>query len=181
MNFRLLLCGMIATVNGLAYGMELEESLKGRYLYSQWECLTVTNYSHVVTNWSLPALTLPTNGLPISACCFDEGDDVELIVQTADDTLFRISTWARPSVRAAHLAVIQDFSRMTSLLRFTQVSNFIGDVSFYQNYGSSGDCLVFTRNNVFVRVDSRLPSHSSTNIARQIDASILRASGVEVE
>ena len=68
---------------------------------------------------------------------------------------------------------------MTTTRIFPQVTNDIGDVLFYYQYPGDGDSVVFTRNNVFVRIRSDMLFCSATNIAKQIDVSILRASGVE--
>ena len=68
---------------------------------------------------------------------------------------------------------------MTTTRIFPQVTNDIGDVLFYYQYPEDSDSVVFTRNNVFVRIRSNMQSCSATNIAKQIDVSILRASGVE--
>ena len=67
---------------------------------------------------------------------------------------------------------------MTIMARFLQITNDIGDVLFYRLYRRDGDYACFARNNVFVSISSDLSSYSATNIAKQIDTDILRASGL---
>ena len=100
------------------------------------------------------------------------------IVRNGDELIY-VDSEVCGSVEDAHASVIERFSNMTTTRIFPQVTNDIGDVLFHYRFNSGLDFAVFTRNNVFVWIDSRIESCSATNIAKQVDVSILRASGVE--
>ena len=59
-------------------------------------------------------------------------------------------------------------------------TNDLGDVVF-AFLPEPESYVAFRRNNVFIAVDSWTVTLNATNIARQIDASLLRASGVDAE
>ena len=160
-----------------------DESVKRAYGYTNWCGCTRMAYPRLVQNWRPPALSLPTNDLNIIVV--DEGLEASrsFSVFRRDGRryreLFGIDTEICSNTENAHGFVMGKFSYITTPIRYQQVTNDIGDVLFY--YKCPGDCdfAVFARNNVFVSISSYMPSCSATNIAKQIDASILRASGVE--
>ena len=165
----------------LGYGSNDADVIATRHAFSQWANMTLTNYPSMVHGRLYPDVTFPTNGLPVSVRLDEDDLELELSIRRGDDELFRVNTWVRPSVESAHRAIIQDLSSMSSVQSYVRMNNCVGDVAFFQNLGTNGDSVVFARNNVFVAVDSRIPSASATNIARQVDAAILRASGVQTE
>ena len=150
-----------------------------KYSYSNWCGHTRMAYPRLVQDWYLPDLSLPTNGINavVENEAFETGRGF-FIVRNGDE-LFYIDSKICGSVEDAHASVIERFSNMTTTRIFPQVTNDIGDVLFHYRFNSGLDFAVFTRNNVFVWIDSRIESCSATNIAKQVDASILRASGVE--
>ncbi|MDO5320358.1 MAG: hypothetical protein Q4G65_17160 [bacterium] len=156
------------------------ESLKKRYAFTQWGGATRTNYRHRVdSGWMIPDLVLPTNSLRnAKARIFRDGTGTRMLVFGGDDSFFRIDTEVYDTVMQAHCGIISKFDTMTTTKVFPQVTNGIGDVLFHESFRGSGDVAVFARNNVFVSINSYLESCSATNIAKQIDASILRASGI---
>ena len=156
-----------------------DESVKRAYGYSNWCGRTRMDYPRLVQDWYLPDLSLPTNGINavVENEAFETGRGF-FIVRNGDELIY-VDSEICGSVEGAHEAVIEKFSNMTTTRIFPQVTNDIGDVLFYYQYPGDGDSVVFTRNNVFVRIRSDMLSCSATNIAKQIDVSILRASGVE--
>lgn len=156
------------------------ESTKPRYGYTNWCGRTRMDYPRRVRDWWMPAnLSLPTNDLFPIVWSEHEGvsSDIHLSAP-GHDTLFRIKTKVCTDAEAAHDAIMKEFSRMTIMARFLQITNDIGDVLFYRLYRRDGDYACFARNNVFVSISSDLSSYSATNIAKQIDTDILRASGL---
>ena len=158
---------------------DLDEDIVLRYAYSNWCGRTRMTYPRLVQDWYLPDLALPTNGINavVENEAFETGRGF-FIVRNGDELIY-VDSEICGSVEGAHEAVIEKFSNMTTTRIFPQVTNDIGDVLFYYQYPGDGDSVVFTRNNVFVRIRSDMLSCSATNIAKQIDVSILRASGVE--
>ena len=175
---------MVFVAIGVALSMPGEvdpydESVKRAYDYSNWCGRTRMVYPRLVQDWYLPDLSLPTNGINavVENEAFETGRGF-FIVRNGDELIY-VDSEICGSVEGAHEAVIEKFSNMTTTRIFPQVTNDIGDVLFYYQYPGDGDSVVFTRNNVFVRIRSDMLSCSATNIAKQIDVSILRASGVE--
>ena len=175
---------MVFVAIGVALSMPGEvdpydESVKRAYDYSNWCGRTRMDYPRLVQDWYLPDLSLPTNGINavVENEAFETGRGF-FIVRNGDELIY-VDSEICGSVEGAHEAVIEKFSNMTTTRIFPQVTNDIGDVLFYYQYPGDGDSVVFTRNNVFVRIRSDMLSCSATNIAKQIDVSILRASGVE--
>ena len=150
-----------------------------KYSYSNWCGHTRMAYPRLVQDWYLPDLSLPTNGINavVENEAFETGRGF-FIVRNGDELVY-VDSKICGSVEDAHASVIEKFSNMTTTRIFPQVTNDIGDVLFYYQYPGDGDSVVFTRNNVFVRIRSDMLFCSATNIAKQIDVSILRASGVE--
>ena len=175
---------MVFVAIGVALSMPGEvdpydESVKRAYDYSNWCGRTRMDYPRLVQDWYLPDLSLPTNGINavVENEAFETGRGF-FIVRNGDELIY-VDSEICGSVEGAHEAVIEKFSNMTTTRIFPQVTNDIGDVLLYYQYPGDGDSVVFTRNNVFVRIRSDMLSCSATNIAKQIDVSILRASGVE--
>ena len=175
---------MVFVAIGVALSMpggvdSYDESVKRAYGYSNWCGRTRMDYPRLVQDWYLPDLSLPTNGINavVENEAFETGRGF-FIVRNGDELIY-VDSEICGSVEGAHEAVIEKFSNMTTTRIFPQVTNDIGDVLFYYQYPGDGDSVVFTRNNVFVRIRSDMLSCSATNIAKQIDDSILRASGVE--
>ena len=175
---------MVFVAIGVALSMPGEvdpydESVKRAYDYSNWCGRTRMDYPRLVQDWYLPDLSLPTNGINavVENEAFETGRGF-FIVRNGDELIY-VDSEICGSVEGAHEVVIEKFSNMTTTRIFPQVTNDIGDVLFYYQYPGDGDSVVFTRNNVFVRIRSDMLSCSATNIAKQIDVSILRASGVE--
>ena len=175
---------MVFVAIGVALSMpgevdSYDESVKRAYGYSNWCGRTRMDYPRLVQDWYLPDLSLPTNGINavVENEAFETGRGF-FIVRNGDELIY-VDSEICGSVEGAHEAVIEKFSNMTTTRIFPQVTNDIGDVLFYYQYPGDGDSVVFTRNNVFVRIRSDMLSCSDTNIAKQIDVSILRASGVE--
>ena len=175
---------MVFVAIGVALSMpgevdSYDESVKRAYGYSNWCGRTRMDYPRLVQDWYLPDLSLPTNGINavVENEAFETGRGF-FIVRNGDELIY-VDSEICGSVEGAHEAVIEKFSNMTTTRIFPQVTNDIGDVLFYYQYPGDGDSVVFTRNNVFVRIRSDMLSCSATNIAKQIDVSILRASGVE--
>ena len=158
---------------------DLDEDTVLRYAYSNWCGRTRMTYPRLVQDWYLPDFSLPTNGINavVENEAFETGRGF-FIVRDGDELVY-VDSEICGSVEGAHEAVIEKFSNMTTTRIFPQVTNDIGDVLFHYRFKSGLDFAVFTRNNVFVWIDSRIESCSATNIAKQIDVSILRASGVE--
>ena len=158
---------MVFVAIGVALSMpgevdSYDESVKRAYGYSNWCGRTRMDYPRLVQDWYLPDLSLLTNG-----------------INAVVEKLVYVDSKICGSVEDAHASVIEKFSNMTTTRIFPQVTNDIGDVLFHYRFNSGLDFAVFTRNNVFVWIDSRIGSCSATNIAKQVDVSILRASGVE--
>ena len=175
---------MVFVAIGVALSMpgevdSYDESVKRAYGYSNWCGRTRMDYPRLVQDWYLPDLSLPTNGINavVENEAFETGRGF-FIVRNGDELIY-VDSEICGSVEGAHEAVIEKFSNMTTTRICPQVTNDIGDVLFYYQYPGDGDSVVFTRNNVFVRIRSDMLSCSATNIAKQIDVSILRASGVE--
>ena len=175
---------MVFVAIGVALSMpgevdSYDESVKRAYGYSNWCGRTRMDYPRLVQDWYLPDLSLPTNGINavVENEAFETGRGF-FIVRNGDELIY-VDSEICGSVEGAHEAVIEKFSNMTTTRIFPQVTNDIGDVLFYYQYPGDGDSVVFTRNNVFVRIRSDMLFCSATNIAKQIDVSILRASGVE--
>ena len=175
---------MVFVAIGVALSMPGEvdpydESVKRAYDYSNWCGRTRMDYPRLVQDWYLPDLSLPTNGINavVENEAFETGRGF-FIVRNGDELVY-VDSKICGSVEDAHASVIEKFSNMTTTRIFTQVTNDIGDVLFHYRFNSGLDFAVFTRNNVFVWIDSRIGSCSATNIAKQVDVSILRASGVE--
>ena len=175
---------MVFVAIGVALSMpgevdSYDESVKRAYGYSNWCGRTRMDYPRLVQDWYLPDLSLPTNGINavVENDAFETGRGF-FIVRNGDELVY-VDSKICGSVEDAHASVIEKFSNMTTTRIFPQVTNDIGDVLFHYRFNSGLDFAVFTRNNVFVWIDSRIGSCSATNIAKQVDVSILRASGVE--
>ena len=156
------------------------ERRKKQYDFVKWGGATRTSYLHRVdSGWVVPDLELPTNSLMNVEMRFSRDEArTKTLVFGGDDVLFRINTKVYDTVMQAHCGIMSCFANMTTTKVFPQVTNDVGDVLFHESFRGSGDFAVFARNNVFVSIDSYLESCSATNIAKQIDASILRASGI---
>ena len=148
--------------------------------FSSWKGMLRQNYPCPVGELAPPPLDLPTNGLDaVSVCSMKHVQGVRVL--SGDHLLADIQMRIAPSPLLAKRMIVEQFSEMSTVFLCTQVTNGIGDVLFHRSQGTSGDFAVFARNNVFVLVDSRMPSCSATNIAQRIDAAILRVSGVPAE
>ena len=161
---------------------DLDEDTVLRYAYSNWCGRTRMTYPRLVQDWYLPDLALPTNGLKNVTVVNDREVSSafsRLLVANQDRELLRVDTRVCTGVEEAHEAIIRWFSRMTKPFCYPQVTNDIGEVLFYRQHPSGGCSASFARNNVFVWIRSHMPSCSATNIAKQVDVSILRASGVK--
>ena len=170
------------SINLFVDGASLDEDTMLRYEYTNWCRCTRMVYPRLVQDWYLPDLSLPTNGLNNVTVVNDREDSSafsRLLVANQDRELLRVDTRVCTGVEEAHEAIIRWFSRMTKPFCYPQVTNDIGDVLFYRQHPSGGCSASFARNNVFVWIRSHMPSCSATNIAKQVDVSILRASGVE--
>ena len=153
-----------------------------KYSSSNWCGRTRMTYPRLVQDWYLPDLALPTNGLKNVTVVNDREVSSafsRLLVANQDRELLRVDTRVCTGVEEAHEAIIRWFSRMTKPFCYPQVTNDIGEVLFYRQHPSGGCSASFARNNVFVWIRSHMPSCSATNIAKQVDVSILRASGVK--
>ena len=170
------------SINLFVDGASLDEDTMLRYKYTNWCRRTRMVYPRLVQGWYLPDLSLPTNGLKNVTVVNDREVSSafsRLLVANQDRELLRVDTRVCTGVEEAHEAIIRWFSRMTKPFCYPQVTNDIGDVLFYRQHPSGGCSASFARNNVFVWIRSHMPSCSATNIAKQVDVSILRASGVE--
>ena len=101
-------------------------------------------------------------------------------MEAGDRLLLRVDAGLFPTPEDAHRNIVRIFSTTASLQRYSNVTNGIGDVFFRMGQGP-WESVVFSRNNVSVLIDSEMQGTCATNIARQIDAAILRASGVPAE
>ena len=160
-----------------------DESVKRAYGYSNWCGRTRMDYPRLVRDWRFPDLAFPTNDL--DTVVVDEGLEASrsFFVFRRDGRrhreLFGIDTEICSNIENAHGFIMRKFSYITAPIRYQQVTNGIGDVLFYYRYPGDCDFAVFARNNVFVSISSYMPSCPATNIAKQVDVSILRASGME--
>ena len=178
---------MVFVAIGVALSMpggvdSYDESVKRAYDYSNWCGRTRMDYPRLVQDWYLPDLSLPTTGLNHVTVVNDREVSSafsRLLVAHQDRELLRVDARVCTGAEEAHEAIIRWFSRMTKPFCYPQVTNDIGDVLFYRQHPSGGCSASFARNNVFVWIRSHMPSCSATNIAKQVDVSILRASGVE--
>ena len=182
---------MVFVAIGVALSMPGEtdpydESVKQAYGYSSWCGHTRMDYPRLVQDWRLPALSLPTNDLDDVAVGTQViGTPSFVLVETNGHTLVRVNTKVYSDVRGAHEALMWRFAHSMNPYPCPQVTNDIGDVLFYRRFTngvggvSFADSGSFARNNVAVWIRSYASSCSATNIAKQIDVSILRASGVE--
>lgn len=182
---------MVFVAIGVALSMPGEvdpydESVKRAYDYSNWCGRTRMDYPRLVQDWRLPALSLPTNDLDDVAVGTQViGTPSFVLVETNGHTLVRVNTKVYSDVRGAHEALMWRFAHSMNPYPCPQVTNDIGDVLFYRRFTngvggvSFADSGSFARNNVAVWIRSYASSCPATNIAKQIDVSILRASGVE--
>ena len=182
---------MVFVAIGVALSMPGEEdpydeSVKQAYDYSNWCGRTRMDYPRLVQDWRLPVLSLPTNDLDDVAVGTQViGTPSFVLVETNGHTLVRVNTKVYSDVRGAHEALMWRFAHSMNPYPCPQVTNDIGDVLFYRRFTngvggvSFADSGSFARNNVAVWIRSYASSCSATNIAKQIDVSILRASGVE--
>jgi len=156
----------------------LDEHIMRKYAYSNWCGRTRMVYPRLVRDWILPDLSLPTNGMEIAVECRSSGSGRGFYIFRNDTDMFHVHTCVYDDVEDTHHAIIERFSNMAIPADFLQTTNGIGDVFFSRRSEGRDDSVVFSRNNVFSRIRSFDSSYSATNIAKQIDASILRASGV---
>ena len=157
-----------------------------KYSYSNWCGRTRMDYPRLVQDWRLPALSLPTNDLDDVAVGTQViGTPSFVLVETNGHTLVRVNTKVYSDVCGAHEALMWRFAHSMNPYPCPQVTNDIGDVLFYRRFTngvggvSFADSGSFARNNVAVWIRSYASSCPATNIAKQVDVSILRASGVE--
>lgn len=151
-----------------------EDVVKTKYCFSEWGGTTKANYSHRLKRVPLDSLALPTNGMEIAVKHMEN----RLLVFSKGKAIVDVCASARESVAAAHDALIDRFSLMTSTTLMSP-SQSIGDVCFVET-NECYSCVVFARNNVDVHVHSRSRLISAMNIAMQIDGNVVEASIVPV-
>lgn len=151
-----------------------EDIVKMKYCFSEWGGATKAYYSHRLKRVPLDSLVMPTNGMEISVKHMEN----RLLVFSKGKTMVDVCASARESVAAAHDALIDRFSLMTSTTLMSP-SQSIGDVCFVET-NESYSCVVFARNNVDVHVHSRSRLISAMNIATQIDRNVVEASIIPV-
>lgn len=147
-----------------------EDVVKMKYCFSEWGGTTKANYPHRLKRVPLDSLVLPTNGMEIAVKHMEN----RVLVFSKGKTLVDVCASARESVTAAHDALIDRFSMMTSTTLMSP-SQSIGDVCFVET-NECYSCVVFVRNNVDVHVHSRSRLISAINIAMQIDRNVVDAS-----
>ena len=153
-----------------------------RYAFDQWRVVSRREYPHPVSNLEIGELDLPTNGAAARISSrLETSDGYRLFVFQDGEILFRVRSRILPTLEEAHRAVLRTLSGMARPVSFLQTTNDTGDVLFIHDVPGASSLAVFARNNVWGDVLSNMPSCSATNIARQIDAAILRASGVQAE
>ena len=151
-----------------------EDIIKMKYCFSEWGGTTQANYSHRLKRVPLDSLALPTNGMEIVVKHVEN----RLLLFSKGKALVDVYASARESVAAAHDALIDRFSLMTSTTLMTP-SQSIGDVCFVET-NECYSCVVFARNNVDVHVHSRSRLISAMNIAMQIDRNVVEESTIPV-
>ncbi|MDO5320627.1 MAG: hypothetical protein Q4G65_18535 [bacterium] len=156
------------------------EAMKKDYAFEQWRDFTSTNYPvRVDEGWQKKFPALNMNGIDVTYVQMPFREGMRTIVKRQGSEIVRIDTQVLGGPEEAHLSIIKEFSRGALRISYKRLENGTGDVHFYhKSLRVNGDVSVFARNNVFVSIDSYLESCSATNIAKQIDASILRASGI---
>lgn len=148
-----------------------------KYDFSTWRGFTKLSYPSLVEYMPMPDLQLTTNASSEVGLRY-EGGESRLEIGTGIELQLCCSIRICPSVVGAQEQIIGEFARMAKAVTLARQTNTVGDVFFYRNYGSQGERATFSRNNVYVSIVSDTAMFSATNIAHQIDAAILRASGV---
>ena len=137
-------------------------------------------YAAAVSEWTMPGLGLPTNGVEASTWRSGAGRTTCLVLSQGESMLVNVMTRICSGPDGAQSALCEHFDSMTRLRVWPCTTNGCGDVAFCSLLPDQSH-VVFCRNNVFAVVDSWTNAICATNIARQIDAAILRASGVPAE
>lgn len=151
-----------------------EDVVKMKYCFAEWRGTTKAEYSHSLKRAPIDSLVLPTNGMEIAVKHLED----RMLVFSEGKTLIDVCASARDSIVAAHDALIDRFSLMTST-RLMSPCQSIGDICFMET-NECNSCVVFARNNVDVHVHSRSRLISAMSIAMQIDRNVVEASIVPV-
>lgn len=144
-----------------------------QFHFSEWGGRTKVPYGRALLSWSIPELSLPTNGIGIHVT-FTHGEERDdLQIYPTERRLYMLEIVARkcPDVLSAHWALLSHFESMQSTCDYNSATNDFGDRSYLTRNGA-----VFARNNIYVSVLSLTNLISAEAVARQIDADILRKS-----
>lgn len=173
----LLIVCLFAGVGVQADDGSLMQRIMEDYAFTQWGGTTRRNYARLVPkDWSLPELQLPTNALEsIHVVTSKMGDRKRVFVAEGDRTILRIDVEVCSDVEAAHRTIMDQFANMTTTYRYPRLTNEIADVLFFKDWGSRS-FMTFARNNVYVSLRSNMAACQITNVASQIDTSILYVS-----
>ena len=154
-----------------------DETVASNYNFSAWCSSVRTNYNCTVANLDMGCFSLPTNGISCRASqssfkgCFKFN-----LVDSQSNPILEVQAMVGTNVWTAHSFIINRFSRMSSPVKWLAYTNNLGDVAFYYPLMSNFNSLIFSRNNICVKVRSSVDYLSATNVAHQIDADILSKS-----
>lgn len=171
----LLLLGII--VHGVVTHMlgddELFAMTAQRFGFGAWRGQSRASYARPVVTCDIPQLTMATNGLPVQAYLRSGQGRRKLVIRPLlrGIPLLELQTQECDDLESAQCSIISHFSLMTTTCDYSSCTNDFGDRSY-----TFGNSAVFSRNNIFVFVDSYTNAISAEAVARQIDADILRRS-----
>ena len=174
----LFVCTLTGLVSLSTCADQLLDAMALRYDFTEWRGKVMTNYPQIVLDWALPTLQLQTNGCDsISVTQNCSSNRCRLWIGEGDCLLLRVDSRIHTSPEMAHHDMLARFASMSTPKKYTRVRNIAGDVLFHLVQDNASDSVVFARNNVSISVFSGMTGLSATNIAQQLDSSILRASG----
>ncbi len=161
---------------GMAHDDFLMRLCEKEYRFATWGGKCLENYGEPIKSWRMPPLNIDTNGVKLVSRSSKEGCSEELwLFSDKQDLILLVKALWCPNVISAHRAIIEEFCQMTSTQRDNHVVG-IGDQGFSYSYGDNWSSYIFARNNIKVSITSYVKRIQAKDVARQIDADILKKS-----
>ena len=147
------------------------------YNFSEWRGKVKNVYKGSLMSWQLPTLQLSTNGMMIVKEMLNQNDFSALFLFTPNqDTILQIRFSLCKDIISAHEAIINQFALMSSPKLYVREDIGIGDQGFSNSNGNNWSSYIFARNNIKVSINSHITRIPAKDVARQIDADILKKS-----
>lgn len=146
------------------------------YGFSSWRGTTRTSYVRVLTEFEFPYLPLLTNSPDVKVSFIREGRYRRILLETKEDhwEMLRIEKIVSTNIISAQEFLLEYMGGF-EIGDYSSATNNIGDRGYGARVGPK-DFVAFSRNNVFVSVNSMTNTYSAETLARLIDADILQKS-----